>query len=446
MSKGRSFVHGGVRPPGAKHYTGGVPIRNAPVPAVAVIPMHQHAGAPAECAVRPGERVREGMRIGRAAGAVSANVHSSIPGVVRAVDSLFLPSGVCSLAATIDLEGEFDHSGRPGKAEEWQRLPVPELTRRIWEMGVVGLGGAAFPSVLKYAGRKGARVEAFVVNGVECEPYLTADHRLMLEKADEVLQGARIAQRLLQPERVIVAVGSDKPDALERMSERVAAQGLDWQVIPLEVRYPQGDERRLLRALTGREVPAGGEPLDIGAVVANVGTLFAVYEAVALGKPLIERVITVSGRAVRQPANLKARLGTPVRVLIEECGGFAEPPARLVAGGPMMGFALLDLDAPVTKLTSGVIALSRREVPRGRETPCIGCGRCLQSCPQRLRPTTIYKWVDHGEYQRALREGLADCTECGCCGYVCPARIPLVQGMRLGKIMTRTGKAECRTG
>ncbi len=438
MKKGEGFTYGGVIPPDGKRYTCDVPIRNAPVPASAVIAMHQHMGDPARCAVNAGDAVREGMRIGEASGAFSANVHSSIPGVVREVGSAFLPSGLAGPAVTVDLEGFFDHSGRGaarpvGPAGEWEGMPVPELIRRVWDRGIVGLGGVAFPTVLKLTGRKGSRVETFVVNGVECEPFLTADHRLMLEKTDEILKGVAIVRALLSPRRVLAAVAADRPDAIERLASRAPALGLDLEVVPVEPRYPQGDERLLLQALTGREIPSGGGPLDVGAVVANVGTLFAIYEAVMLDKPLIERVVTVSGSIVRRPANLKVRLGTPVRELIEECGGFSEPPVRLIAGGPMMGFALMDLDAPITKGTAGVIALSRREVPRGAQTPCIGCGRCVSSCPQRLRPTILYKWVDHGEYELAEREGLADCTECGCCGYVCPARIPLVQGLKLGR-------------
>lgn len=440
MKVRNTFAHGGIHPPDSKRYSRDAPIRNAPVPARVVIPLHQHMGLPAECVVNPGDRVREGMLIGRAAGAFSASVHSSIPGVVREVGEMYLPTGVRSRTVVIELEGEFDHSGKGGHPRPWEDLPAAGLLQLIREKGIVGLGGAAFPTVLKYTVREGSRVQTFVVNGVECEPYLTADHRLMLEKTDEVLEGARIAQRILQPDRVIVAVEENKPDAIARMRERVSARGLGFEVIPLEVRYPQGDEKQLLQALLGREVPSGGLPLDIGAVVSNVGTVFAIYEAVALDKPLIDRVVTVSGSIVRQPSNLKVRLGASIGELIEECGGFTEPPARLLAGGPMMGFAMMGLDSPVTKGTSGVVALARRETRRPQETPCISCGRCLRACPLALRPTVIYKWVDHGEYDAALEEGLMDCKECGCCAYVCPAHIPLVQGMKLGKIMTRRRK------
>ena len=277
-----------------------------------------------------------------------------------------------------------------------------------------------------------------MLNGVEGEPYLTADHRLLVEKTDEVLQGAAIVRSLLRPARSLAAVASDRPEAAGRLAARAAALELDLEMVPVRPCYPQGEEWLLLRSLAGREaVPCRrrGRQDAAGAVVCSAATLFAVYEAAALDKPLIERVVTVSGGSIRRPANLKVRLGTPVRELIEECGGFISPPARLVAGGPMTGFALMDLDAPVTKATAGVIALSRAEAPRGAQTPCIGCGRCVRACPRRLRPTVLYKWVDHGEYERAEAEGLLDCTECGCCAYDCPARLPLVQGMRLGRAM-----------
>jgi len=438
----RQFPRGGVHPhDDFKDSTSGLPIRNAAVPPVAVIPMSQHMGAPAECLVQPDQKVGEGMLIGRATGAFSANVHSSIPGRVRELTEIYLPNGVRSKAAVIQFEGEFDRSGKSVTAQAWEHRSAQELLGVVRDQGVVGLGGATFPTPIKLAVREGASIDCFVMNGAECEPFLTADHRLMLEKTDELLVGIEIVARILGPRKVLIAVEENKSDAIQALENAVTRRGLPYEVVPLRVRYPQGDEKQLLKALTGREVPSGGLPLDIGAVVLNAGTVFAIYEAVTLGKPLVERVVTVSGAAVAHPGNFKVRIGTPIGDLIEECGGLRGTPGKVIAGGPMMGFALADLGAPVTKGVSGVLALSERQASFRRQTACIGCGRCLDACPFGLSPTVLYKCIDHQQYAEAMAMGLMDCKECGCCGYVCPARIPLVQGMKLGKIMGRRKKA-----
>ena len=441
MRKLPTFPGGGVHPHDHKGLANQVPIRNAPIPATATLPMHQHMGAPAECLVQAGDSVREGMLIGRATGAFSANVHSSIPGKVKEVSELYLPTGIRSKAVVVEFEGEFDRSGKSSETVAWKEAAPEELLGVIRECGIVGLGGATFPTPIKFSVREGTRVEFFVVNGVECEPFLCADHRLLLEKTQELLTGIEIVRRILSPAQVVIGIEANKPDAIEVLRSAVQERQLDFRVAALKVKYPQGDEKQLLKSLTGREVPSGGLPLDIGAVVSNAGTVFAIYEAVVLHKPLIERIVTVTGPVLARPGNFKVRLGTPVGALIEECGGFTEPPGKLVAGGPMMGFALADLDQPVTKGTSGILALSRRQTRAFAETPCIGCGRCIVACPFGLSPTVLYKWIDHGEYEEALASGLMDCKECGCCAYVCPARIPLVQGMKLGKFMSRKKKA-----
>jgi len=303
----------------------------------------------------------------------------------------------------------------------------------------VGLGGATFPTPIKFSIREGNKIEFFVINGVECEPFLTSDHRLMVEKTESLLTGVEIVRRILSPQRVLIGVEANKPDAIEALNREIANSGLDIEVVALKTKYPQGDEKQLLKALIHREVPSGGLPLDIGAVVSNAGTVYAIYEAVVLGKPLIERIVTVTGPALKNPANFKVRIGTPVGNLLEECGGFISAPGKIVAGGPMMGFALADPDVPVVKGTSGILALSEKQTRSGLPTPCIGCGRCIEACPFGLSPTTLYKWIDHQEYDEAIAAGLMDCKECGCCAYVCPARIPLVQGMKLGKIMKKKG-------
>ena len=431
----RTFGGGGVHPHDFKSFTNEVPIRNAPIPPEAVIPLQQHMGAPAECLVEAGDTVREGMLIGKAPGVFSANVHASIPGKVKEIRDIYLATGMPSKAVVVEFEGEFERGGNG--PVPWQDKEPKELLDLIREQGIVGMGGATFPTPIKFTTREGSPVEYFVVNGVECEPFLTADHRLMLEKTEGILEGIEIVRRILSPRSVLIGVEENKPDAIEVLREEIARRSGDIEVVVLKTRYPQGDEKQLLKALTGREVPSGGLPLDIGAVVSNVGTVYAIYEAVAQGKPLIERIVTVTGPALKNPANFKVRIGTPVGNLLEECGGFASRPGKIVAGGPMMGFALADPGVPVVKGTSGILALSERQARPALQTPCIGCGRCVATCPFGLSPTTLYKWIEHREYQEAMKAGLMDCKECGCCGYVCPAHIPLIQGMKLGKLMAR---------
>lgn len=439
--RARTSPRGGIHPPGRKEPTSADAVRNAPIPSVAVVAMSQHMGKPAECVVAAGDVVREEALLGRAQGMFSANVHSPVPGRVTELRRICLPNGVHTQAVVIELEGRFDRSGRGKTRLDWSGASAKDLLATIADKGIVGLGGATFPTHVKYFIREGLKCEVFVANGVECEPLLTADHRLMLERTDEILEGIAVVRRILEPARVVIGIEENKGDAIARMRQRIASAGLDYRVVPLRVKYPQGDEKQLLKAITGREVPSGGLPIDIGAVVSNVGTLYAIQEAVVYGKPLIERTLTVAGSCVRNPGNYKVRIGTRIRDLIEECGGFAEVPAKIVAGGPMMGFAVSDIDLPITKGVSGVIAVSRAEAFAGAETACLSCGRCVTACPFGLNPTRLYKLIDHLQHSTAMAEGLMDCKECGVCSYVCPACIPLTQGLKLGKLVSRAKKA-----
>ena len=423
MSQARSFPSGGVCPPERKSATASLPIRKACVPAEALLPLRQHAGQAARCLVRIGESVEEGMPIGRAAGPLSADVHASIPGVVRQLREIRLADGTASPAVLIALEGEFIRTGRARRPLDWKSLSRGELLQRVEAGGVVDLNGV--PAAARLRGAGPARL--LVVNGVESEPYLTGDQRLLVEKAAEVLSGAAIAAFILGAGTVQVGVEANKPEALRAAAE--AAAGFGFEVIALEARYPQGEERLLVQSLAGQRV--GGRLEESGFVVLDVGTLQAIHEAVTLELPQIERVVTVAGAAIRHPANLKARLGTPVSALLEECG--LEDPARVIAGGPMRGFALSSLDTPLTKGMNGILALSRREILPAVRTACIGCGRCAEACPWGLRPAELYKWLEHGETAAARSRGLEACTECGCCAFVCPARIPLLQGLSAGK-------------
>ena len=433
----KTFPRGGVHPYERKSLSEQKRIWNAAVPSECIVPLQQHIGKPAEAQVGPGDEVREGRLIGKASGFVSANIHSPIPGVVRELREVYLPNGLATTAVVIDLEGEFDRLGKQQMAGEWRDRDVKSLLAAIRENGVVGMGGATFPTHVKYTLPQGKTCDWMILNGVECEPYLTADHRLMLEMTDQVIEGLEIAARILDVEHVAIGVEENKPEVIEKMRSRVRDRGLDFRVVSLETKYPQGGEKQLIKAIAGREVPSGGLPLDVGCMVSNAGTLNAVYEAVVFDKPVMERVVSVTGGAVREPGNLKARIGSTFGELIEECGGLAEVPQKVVAGGPMTGFAVYDLDMPLIKGTSGILALTAGEVNEAPRTPCINCGRCIAACPMGLQPTSLFKYIDHEEYKPALSLGLMDCIECGACSYVCPAHIPLVQGMRIGKRVAR---------
>jgi electron transport complex protein RnfC len=437
MNELKTFPKGGIHPPESKAYTKDIPIRNAHIPPVAIIPMHQHMGKPAECIIQKGDTLREEMLIGKATGYFSANIHSPIPGTVTDIKEIYLPTGIKSQVVVAELSGEFDRAGKSSRKKDWDHFSPKELIDKIAEMGIVGLGGATFPAHIKYTLKEGIRLKYFVVNGVECEPFLTADHRLMLEKTEEILEGIQIIKKILSPENIIIGIEENKPDAISIMERTILDWKLDIEVVPLKTKYPQGDEKQLLKSITGREVPSGGLPLDIGSVVSNVGTVYAIYEAMVYEKPLIERIVTVTGSIIKSPGNFKVRIGTKIGELIEECDGFYELPARIIAGGPMMGFAVHDLDTPVTKGMSGIIALSKKEVPSSPETACLQCGRCIRVCPLSLSPTLLFKLIEHKRFEEAEKNGLFDCKECGCCAYACPAQLPLVQGMKLGKLMIK---------
>ncbi|MDT8297465.1 MAG: electron transport complex subunit RsxC, partial [Spirochaetaceae bacterium] len=360
MNNLRTFSRGGIHPPEGKGATSVQPIRNAPLPSMAVVPFSQHIGAPAKPLVEPGDHVNEAQMIGEPAGFVSAAVHSPIPGTVKEIRSLYLPSGMKTDAAVIELDGEFSRLGKPVQIRDWKSMQTDELLSILKNHGVVGQGGATFPSHVKFAVPKGRTCDVFLVNAAECEPYLSADHRVMLERTEDVIEGIRIIKKVLNPQRVIIGIEANKPDAVAKLAAAGAADGIE--VMVLKVKYPQGAEKNLIEATTGREIPSGKLPIEVGVINTNIGTLVSVAEAVRDDKPVIERVITVAGGAIREPGNIRARVGSSVRDLIEECGGFSEDPVKFISGGPMMGFAFGDLDTPVIKGTSGILALTAREV------------------------------------------------------------------------------------
>lgn len=427
----RTFSRGGIHPPEFKAATADKPIKNAPLPATALVPFSQHIGAPAKPLVSVGDHVEEAQVIGESVGLLSAAVHSPIPGLVQEFRTIYLPSGVKTEAVVIELFGKFSRSGKPVQRSDWGSFSKEKILGILRNHGVVGQGGAAFPSHVKFSIPKGRAFEVFLVNAAECEPYLSADHRVMVEHTDDLIEGIQIVRRILNPTRVVVGIESNKKDAVDILTR--AGKIHDIEVVPLKVKYPQGAEKNLIEAILDREVPSGKLPIEVGVINASVGTLVSVCQAVRDDRPVIDRVVTVSGGAVKNPSNILVRVGTSVRDLIEECGGLVAEPERFICGGPMMGFAFSDLDTPITKGTSGILALTSREVRYFSQTACLSCGKCIEACPMGLSPTTIYKNIDHGRLDEAVKEGLADCVFCGACAYCCPAHIPLVSAFRAAR-------------
>jgi electron transport complex protein RnfC len=438
MNIWKTFPKGGLYPREMKSRVKGKALWNASIPALSIVPLLQHKGDPADCLVHPRDTVREGMLIGRARGASSAHIHSPVPGMVKSIEDITLPWGDKTPAVFIELGGEFNRLGKTVHTHPWEGIPRDRLLSILSDRGVVGLG-SGIPVHRKLAIPEGKIVRTLIINGIECEPYLCADHRVMVEKAEEVVGGARIAMAIIQPLRRVIAVAGDKPDALAALRAKVRESNVDIEVKSLWPKYPLGDEKQLIKAVTGEEAPSGGTALDCGAVVLNVGTALAMYEAVVLQKPLIERTITVAGRAIREQGNLKVRIGTPLADLVEECGGFTQMPEKIIVGGPMTGWGISELSVPVTKTTAGVLFLSSKEIRNSRRTNCLNCGRCTRSCPMGLQPSALYKWVEHSAYEEARGEGILDCSECGCCAYACPARIPLIREIRAGKMVLQGG-------
>ncbi len=434
MVKKYTFPMGGIHPDKHK-ITSACPITAAALPEVVTIPVKQHIGAPAKIMVAKGDKVKVGTLIADADGIVSADVHSSVSGEVVKVEDIPGASGYGEKMISIKTEGdEWEPSiDRSPEIIRDINLTPEEIVTKIREGGIVGMGGAGYPTPIKTALPADKKVDVLIVNGIECEPFLTADERLMIEKAEQIIMGARVINRALGIQNAVIAVDENKPEAVEKLTA-LSKLYVGVNVKVCKTKYPQGGERQLINAITGRELPSGKLPVDIGCIVQNVGTVFAVYEAVLKNKPLFERVVTVSGNCCRHPGNYLARIGTPISSLIEQSGGLSDDVEKIVIGGPMMGNTIVNTAAPVTKLTSGILLLGGDEFRKHEASSCIRCGKCAVVCPAGLRPFAIRQAVcfnDPAETLRRLHAG--DCIECGCCAYTCPANIPLLDYCKIAK-------------
>lgn len=429
----KTFPKGGIHPADNK-LSANKAIEPLPLPVSVSIPISQHIGAPAEVIVEKKQKVKVGEVIATAKGFVSSNIHATVSGTVTKIDTVLDSSGYKRQAVTIRVKDD-DWVDGVDLGDELIKdfdLTREEIVRKIMEAGVVGLGGAAFPSHVKLAPPKGKHADILIVNGVECEPFLTADHRLMVEKPEQILVGIDILKKALDVQRVGIGVEANTPDAV-KIFEQLTRDRDDIKVYPLQVKYPQGGEKQLIKAVTGQEVPAGGLPVDVGAVVHNVGTVFSVYEAVQKNKPLVERVVTITGKSLAHPSNFKVRIGTSVADLIEAAGGMPEDTGKIINGGPMMGKSLSDITVPITKGTSGILLIPEEETRRGKVKSCIRCSRCVSVCPMGLEPYLLMTLVEKKLDERARNEDIFDCIECGSCNYICPSNRPLLDYIRLGK-------------
>ena len=434
------FRHG-VHPPEEKELTRELPIRRMPYPEEIILPLRQHAGKPARLCVAVGDHVERGDPVGRADGFLSVPVHASAAGTVSAVEWWPHPDGSMAEAVRIRVDRYAPQLARPRLVPHWEGLTREQVVRAVQEAGVVGLGGAAFPTHVKLVPPEGQLVHTLIVNGAECEPYLTSDHRTMLENPRRVHFGIRVMLYALGATRCVIGIEKNKPDAIAALGAALP-RDLDISILPLTVKYPQGAEKMLIKAVTGLEVASGKLPVTTGVVVQNVGSIAALAEVFETGLPLIERIVTVSGRGIARPANLIVPVGTKLGDLLSFCGGPTPDAAEVIIGGPMMGLAQANLDAPVIKGTTGVVVLTAKEARPARTYPCIHCGRCLEACPMFLNPSLLGDLARVGRYDEMAEEHLGDCMLCGSCAYVCPSNIPLAQLFQASKAALRRKPVE----
>ena len=432
----KTFPIGGVHPSDNKKWSKTKAIEKMELPDVVTIPLAQHIGAPATAIVAKGDKVKVGQKIAEATGFMSANIHAPISGTVTAVDLQPNGQGLRQMMITIKREDDEWAEGIDLSTDLVKEcnLSSSEIIARIKEAGIVGMGGATFPTHVKLSIPEGKTAKILIINGVECEPYLTSDYRTMLERGEQLIIGTRILMKAVSVDKAVIGVENNKPDAIKHLRGLLGKEVKDIVVMPLKTQYPQGGEKQLIAAVTGREVPAPPAlPIDVGAVVCNASTAVAVYEAVQKNKPLVERVVTVTGKKVKDTKNLLTRFGTPVSALIEKCGGLPEGDNRILNGGPMMGRPMSNLASPVMKGCSGITVISGKEAQRGEPSACIKCAKCIDACPMGLEPYLLAKQAKKKAWEAMEKNDIVSCIECGCCQFTCPANLPLLDYVRLGK-------------
>ncbi|MEI0559236.1 electron transport complex subunit RsxC [Brachyspira intermedia] len=434
MNLGR-FRFGGVHPHDSKDTADIASSALSNPPKTVLISMSQHIGAPAKMLKNKGDKIERGELIGEAGGYVSGNVHSSVTGTAASVEIAAPPLGRGANALLINVDSNADNLAY-FESSDYMSMPVEEMSKKIQQAGIVGMGGATFPTHVKVDGAAKGNADTLIINGVECEPYITSDYRLMIEYTQDLFKGIEILRKIIPSvKRTIIGIENNKPKAIEEMAK--IGKEHNVEVMPLRLRYPQGAEKMLIEATTGRIVPVSKLPMDVGVIVVNIATLYAIYEAVAKNKPLIERLVTVSGDAIKEHKNVWLPLGTPISHVVEECGGITAENVLILSGGPMMGAAIPNLEQCVNKGTNSLLFLDKDKLPKEVEYPCIKCGRCGNACPLHLSPTELAHTAKAKIKDKLNDLDIATCFECGCCTYICPSKIPLVQWIRFGKDLLR---------
>jgi len=429
----KTFSIGGIHPKENK-FSAGKKIIEMTLPQQVVIPLAHYIGAPSEAIVKKGDLVKAGQLIGKANGFISANVHSSVSGKVNKIDVQLDASGYKRPSVFIDVEGDewMENIDRSSTIIRECLLPKEEILKKIQDAGIVGLGGATFPAHVKLSPPPGKKADVLIINAVECEPYLTCDHQLMLEKGEEIIVGITIIMKVLDVKRAVIGIENNKPDAIAHLS-KIASQYKGIEVVALKVQYPQGGEKQLIDAVIGRQVPSGALPIEVGAVVQNVGTTFAIYEAVQKNKPLFERVMTVTGKSATQPSNYRVRIGTLLSEVVTLAGGVPEGTGKIIGGGPMMGRSLMNLNVPMAKGSAGILFMPDEESVRKPMKNCIRCTKCVSVCPMGLEPFLLMNQSERNMWPEMEKERVMDCIECGSCSYTCPSNRPLLDYIRYGK-------------
>ena len=429
----KTFSIGGIHPKENK-FSAGKKIIEMTLPQQVVIPLAHYIGAPSETIVKKGDLVKAGQLIGKANGFISANVHSSVSGKVNKIDVQLDASGYKRPSVFIDVEGDewMENIDRSSTIIRECLLPKEEILKKIQDAGIVGLGGATFPAHVKLSPPPGKKADVLIINAVECEPYLTCDHQLMLEKGEEIIVGITIIMKVLDVKRAVIGIENNKPDAIAHLS-KIASQYKGIEVVAVKVQDPQGGEKQLIDAVIGRQVPSGALPIEVGAVVQNVGTTFAIYEAVQKNKPLFERVMTVTGKSAAQPSNYRVRIGTLLSEVVTLAGGVPEGTGKIIGGGPMMGRSLMNLNVPMAKGSAGILFMPDEESVRKPMKNCIRCTKCVSVCPMGLEPFLLMNQSERNMWPEMEKERVMDCIECGSCSYTCPSNRPLLDYIRYGK-------------